>query len=65
MDFNDPQKFQKAVQLSDIHLDKGLQCVDCHFEQDSTEMAACMANRARPWRSIASIATAPSRRALR
>jgi hypothetical protein len=35
VDFNDPQKFQKAVQLSDIHLDKGLQCVDCHFEQDT------------------------------
>jgi hypothetical protein len=35
VDFNDPQKFQKAVQLSDIHLDKGMHCVDCHFEQDS------------------------------
>jgi len=35
VDFKDPQKFQKAVQLSDIHLDKGMQCVDCHFEQDS------------------------------
>jgi hypothetical protein len=35
IDFNDPQKFQKAVQLSDIHLDKGMHCVDCHFEQDS------------------------------
>jgi hypothetical protein len=35
IDFNDPQKLQKAVQLSDIHLDKGLHCVDCHFEQDS------------------------------
>jgi hypothetical protein len=35
VDFNDPQKFQKAVHLSDIHLDKGMHCVDCHFEQDS------------------------------
>ena len=35
IDFDDPQKFQKAVQLSDIHLDKGLQCIDCHFEQDN------------------------------
>jgi len=33
--FTDPKKFDKAVQLSDIHLDKGMQCVDCHFEQDS------------------------------
>ena len=33
--FNDPKKFDKAVHLSDIHLDKGMQCVDCHFEQDS------------------------------
>ena len=35
IDFNDPRRFQKAVQLSDIHLDKGMHCVDCHFEQDS------------------------------
>ena len=35
VDFKDPEKFQKAVQLSDIHLDKGMQCGDCHFEQDS------------------------------
>jgi hypothetical protein len=35
IDFNDPQKFDKAVHLSDIHLDKGMHCVDCHFEQDS------------------------------
>ena len=33
--FDDPTKFQKAVHLSDIHLDKGMHCVDCHFEQDS------------------------------
>ena len=35
VDFNDPQKFDKAVHLSDIHLEKGMHCVDCHFEQDS------------------------------
>jgi hypothetical protein len=35
IDFNDPAKFEKAVHLSDIHLDKGMHCVDCHFEQDS------------------------------
>jgi hypothetical protein len=35
VEFNDPQKFDKAVKLSDIHLDKGMHCVDCHFEQDN------------------------------
>jgi hypothetical protein len=33
--FDDPQKFTKAVHLQDIHLEKGMHCVDCHFEQDS------------------------------
>src|SRR5262245_40656891 len=32
---DDPQKFQKTVHLKDIHLEKGMHCVDCHFEQDS------------------------------
>ncbi len=32
---DDPQKFQKAVHLSSIHVDKGMHCVDCHFSQDS------------------------------
>lgn len=31
----DPQKFDKAVHLKDIHLEKGMHCVDCHFRQDS------------------------------
>ncbi len=31
----DPEKFKKAVHLKSIHLEKGMQCVDCHFEQDS------------------------------
>jgi hypothetical protein len=33
--FDDPQRFQKAVHLADIHLEKGMQCIDCHFEQDN------------------------------
>jgi hypothetical protein len=33
--FDDPQRFAKAVHLADIHLEKGMQCVDCHFEQDN------------------------------
>ncbi len=28
------QKAQKAVHLKDIHLEKGMHCVDCHFDQD-------------------------------
>jgi hypothetical protein len=32
--FDDPQKFAKAVHLQDIHLEKGMHCVDCHFDQD-------------------------------
>ncbi len=31
---DDPKKFDKAVHLKDIHLEKGMQCVDCHFQQD-------------------------------
>jgi hypothetical protein len=31
----DPDKFNKAVHLKDIHLEKGMHCIDCHFEQDS------------------------------
>lgn len=31
----DPDKWKKAVHLSDIHLDKGMQCVDCHFSADN------------------------------
>ncbi len=32
---NDPDKFKKAVHLQDIHLEKGMHCADCHFQQDS------------------------------
>ncbi len=31
----DPDKFKKAVHLQSIHVDKGMQCVDCHFAQDA------------------------------
>jgi hypothetical protein len=31
---DDPKKFQKAVHLTSIHMEKGMQCVDCHFSQD-------------------------------
>ncbi len=33
--FTDEARLQKAVQLKDIHLEKGMHCVDCHFSQDS------------------------------
>jgi hypothetical protein len=33
--FDDPQRFEKAVHLADIHLEKGMQCTDCHFAQDN------------------------------
>src|SRR3984957_11760599 len=33
--FEDPQRFQKDVHLADIHLEKGMQCADCHFAQDN------------------------------
>ncbi|MGC1615304.1 MAG: hypothetical protein WA736_11505 [Candidatus Acidiferrum sp.] len=33
--FEDPQRFSKAVHLADIHLEKGMQCNDCHFAQDN------------------------------
>jgi hypothetical protein len=28
-------KFRRAVHLKDIHLEKGMHCVDCHFKQDN------------------------------
>ena len=33
--FQDPKKFEKAVHLKDIHLEKGMHCVDCHFVGDN------------------------------
>jgi hypothetical protein len=35
IDFDDPDRFGKAVHLADIHLEKGMQCSDCHFGQDN------------------------------
>jgi hypothetical protein len=32
---DDPQKFEKAVHLTSIHLEVGMHCVDCHFGQDA------------------------------
>jgi hypothetical protein len=32
--FDDPKKWDKAIHLKDIHLEKGMHCVDCHFSQD-------------------------------
>jgi hypothetical protein len=31
---DDPKKFAQAVHLKDIHLERGMQCVDCHFDTD-------------------------------
>jgi hypothetical protein len=33
--FTDPDRFKKAVHLKDIHLEKGMHCIDCHFRQDA------------------------------
>ena len=32
--FEDPELWKKAVHLKDAHLEKGMHCVDCHFQQD-------------------------------
>ncbi len=32
---DDDHKFEKAIHLKDVHLAKGMQCVDCHFETDA------------------------------
>jgi hypothetical protein len=34
IDHDDPEKFAKAVHLKDVHLARGMQCVDCHFQSD-------------------------------
>jgi hypothetical protein len=34
IDWSDRDKFAKAVHLKDVHLAKGMQCVDCHFDVD-------------------------------
>jgi hypothetical protein len=35
IDPDDPQKWTKAVHLKDVHLEAGMHCIDCHFEQDA------------------------------
>jgi len=35
IDPKDPKKFDKTVHMSSVHLDVGMQCVDCHFSQDT------------------------------
>jgi hypothetical protein len=32
---DDPEKMKKSVHLSSVHMDVGMHCVDCHFEQDN------------------------------
>ena len=32
---DDPKKWEKTVHMSSIHLDVGMHCVDCHFQQDA------------------------------
>ncbi|MEP1473071.1 MAG: hypothetical protein ABJK25_18990 [Halieaceae bacterium] len=32
---DDPEKFDKAVHMASIHMDKGMHCVDCHYAQDN------------------------------
>jgi hypothetical protein len=34
VDSKDPDKFKKAVHLMDVHAERGMHCVDCHFTQD-------------------------------
>jgi hypothetical protein len=33
--FDAPDKFQRGIKLMDIHAEKGMQCADCHFENDA------------------------------
>ena len=35
VDFKDPERFKKSVHLKDIHLEKGMHCIDCHFSIDN------------------------------
>jgi hypothetical protein len=32
---DDPEKLAKAVHMKDIHLEKGMHCIDCHFLNDN------------------------------
>jgi hypothetical protein len=33
--FDDPEWMKKSVHLMDIHAERGMHCVDCHFKQDN------------------------------
>ena len=57
VDFDDPLKFSKAVHLRDIHLEKGMHCVDCHFSQDEHGDGQLYGSMAIPSRSSARTAT--------
>ncbi len=35
IDEGDPDRMDEAVQLVDIHAERGMHCVDCHFKQDN------------------------------
>jgi hypothetical protein len=35
VDFNDPKWHDKVVHLADVHMERGMHCIDCHFYQDS------------------------------
>ena len=35
LDPTETDKLAKAVQLRDIHIEKGMHCIDCHFKQDT------------------------------
>ncbi len=35
IDLNDKKLWEKAVHMKDIHAEKGMHCVDCHFSQDA------------------------------
>ncbi|TVQ61937.1 MAG: hypothetical protein EA379_05865 [Phycisphaerales bacterium] len=34
IDPTDPDRWRKAVHLQDVHLQRGMHCIDCHFTQD-------------------------------
>ena len=54
---DDADKFRKAVHLNDIHAEKGMHCVDCHFRQDSHGNGNLTTSRALRSRLAASIVT--------
>jgi hypothetical protein len=49
----------------DIHLEKGMHCIDCHFNQDNHGNTKLYGEVEPPLKSPASIATAPRRKAFR